>query len=150
MEIKHVYNQDLDNLKIELSFDHFELLSLRHVLCGIKGIVDWYKLGPSQEKIGNSKGLFLSEGSKKLRDDPLLKSMPVQEKDLMDFIASHASYKDVEKQFRERLEACIAALAKVESDLLQPDLDKEIEHRLRIGKANLESEIKERKEKLGD
>lgn len=49
METSHKLNDQ--GLEISLKFDNDEIDILKSDLNGLKGILDWYRIGPSQEKI---------------------------------------------------------------------------------------------------
>ena len=149
MEVKHesITNGDL---KIELYFDKYDVLSLKHNLCGIKGIVDWYSAGPSREKIGNCKERLLKDGLQVIRKDPDLKTLPIDENEMIDIICSHKFYRDDEKKIREYLQECQVALEKIKSDLLSTSLEEAMRKKLEVSKMQLEASIVECKRRLGE
>lgn len=90
MNITH--KEENGELEIIMRFSSEEVDCLKHDLPGIEGIVDWYRLGPSQMKVEKCKERMKNQWIEKLREEG--QAIPADDSSLLQSIKAHPEYRD--------------------------------------------------------
>lgn len=95
MRVFHEEKAD-GSLTVTLSFTADEVICLKHDLPGVRGIVDWYALGPASQKVSRCAERIDRQYRPVLDADPNVAAVPADRNERIALIVSRPDYKDRE------------------------------------------------------
>lgn len=108
MEVTSKKNTD-GSIEITISLSAIDVKCLKHNLIGDQGIIEWFSIGPSREKIANCRSRMIKENEFLIQTSDAVKNMTVaeysafmmNEDQVVEAIVSHKDYKDRETREAE-------------------------------------------------